>query len=128
MQALAQKHMKNAKVLHQGRNDSFFAGEEHKDFEAYDPNVDMGFNRFRYEPAPDFIQQMIITKEDEDAPDQNIGLGRNRFNGAETADERGEGGPHELHDKGQSHIDRISSEIVSTDKTGASKLVTDRGD
>ena len=31
------------RIENQGKNDSFFAGEEFKDFEQMNPNVDMGF-------------------------------------------------------------------------------------
>jgi hypothetical protein len=42
-------------VLHHGHHDSFFEGEEYKDFGELNPNIDMSFSKFRYEPSPDFI-------------------------------------------------------------------------
>lgn len=46
------------KIDHYGKNDSFFAGEEYKDLETLNPNVDMGFQKFALRPNPDFIVQM----------------------------------------------------------------------
>ena len=52
------KKTKVNKVLEHGMHDSFFAGEEFKDLEEMNPNIDMGFSKFRFDPGPDFIQQM----------------------------------------------------------------------
>ena len=37
-----------------GLNDSFFRGEEFKNLEEVNPNINMQFDRFRFEPDPDF--------------------------------------------------------------------------
>jgi hypothetical protein len=39
----ALKTKKINKIKTQGKNDSFFAGEEYRDFEEMNPNVEMGF-------------------------------------------------------------------------------------
>ena len=44
------------KITHQGQNDSFFAGEEMIDQEEINPNVSMGYQKFRFDPNPEFIE------------------------------------------------------------------------
>ena len=45
------------KILHQGRNDSFFAGEELVDQEEINPNISMGYQKFKFDPNPDFVEE-----------------------------------------------------------------------
>ena len=52
------------KIENQGENDSFFAGEEYIDQESHNPNVDMGFSKFRFEPSPDFVIQNCTNLQD----------------------------------------------------------------
>ena len=59
----AEKANLQGKIEHYGKNDSFFAGEEFKDLETLNPNVDMGFQKFALRPNPDFIVQMTPRQE-----------------------------------------------------------------
>ena len=62
-------------VENQGKNDSFFAGEEYMDQEAVNPNIDMGFSKFRFEAKPDFVitnakgQQDVMDEVDDNTDD-----------------------------------------------------------
>ena len=49
-------HRIQDKITHQGQNDSFFAGEEMIDQEEINPNVSMGYQKFRFDPNPEFIE------------------------------------------------------------------------
>lgn len=45
------------KIVTQGKDDSFFAGEEYKEFSTLNPNLEMDFVKFRFMPAPDFVNE-----------------------------------------------------------------------
>lgn len=45
------------KILTQGKDDSFFAGEEYKEFSTLNPNQEMDFIKFRFMPPPDFVNE-----------------------------------------------------------------------
>ena len=60
------KSYKKFKIQTWGKNDDFFMGEEFKDFEKMNPNVDMGFWKFALKPNPDFVVQAITDHIAED--------------------------------------------------------------
>lgn len=45
------------KIIHQGQNDSFFAGEELVNQEEINPNISMGYQKFKFDANPEFLDQ-----------------------------------------------------------------------
>ena len=61
-----EKDKKKLKIENQGKNDSFFAGEEFKNYDEINPNVDMGYQKFARMPNPDFIVQVLTEHYEEE--------------------------------------------------------------
>ena len=67
----ALKEKEKSRIENQGKNDSFFAGEEYKDFEDLNPNVDMGFQKFAMRPNPDFVVQVLSERIEDETIDNH---------------------------------------------------------
>ena len=74
MKEAKSKQKVNHKIIYQGKNDSFFAGEEHKDLEDLNPNVDLGFHKFNLRPNPDFVADVIRDHLIEELTYDNAGI------------------------------------------------------
>ena len=56
----SKKQIKIRKVKRDGLNDSWFKGDEYKHIEQLNPNVDMKFHQFYFDPEPDFTVQYAM--------------------------------------------------------------------